>query len=95
MRNPSGVSGLIKQAEEHKIREASRAALTPELSMAQLLEGLKAQVTSKVWWLEQFSSGPRKRPDTEINARRHELAVLVQAAKRLKHGGANEGTASK
>lgn len=94
MGNPSGVSGLIKQAEEHKLREASRAALKPELSVAQLLAGLKAQVSSKVWWLDQFSSGPKKRPDTEITARRHELAVLVQAAQRLKHGGANEGSAS-
>lgn len=89
MGKPSGVGALIKEAEERKIEEASRAALLPELSVAQILEGLKAQVTSKVWWIEKFSTGPGKRPDHEINTRRHELAVLVQAAKRLKHGGAD------
>lgn len=37
-------------------------------------------VYSKTVWLADFSQGPKKRPDHEIEIKQRELAVLRQAA---------------
>ncbi len=48
----------------------------PNLEMAEELNKL---VIGKAAWLQDFSSGKRKRPDHEIEIRWHELNVLKQA----------------
>ncbi len=93
MRTFTSVDKFVKQAqknaEEQKVRDAMEEVRRPVLSVPQLIEGLKAQITSKVWWIGTYSgAGPKKRPDHEITSRRHELAVLVQARDRLISEGA-------
>jgi hypothetical protein len=53
---------------------------------------LEKMAWSKSRWLDDFSSGPRKRPDMEIETKRRELAVL-KAAARLCRSAAAEGKA--
>lgn len=45
-----------------------------------LAETLRAQAQSKHWWLNSFSSGPKKRPDHEIDRKRKDVAALEQAS---------------
>jgi len=46
---------------------------------AEMAEELNKLVWSKQTWLDEFSGGPKRRPDHEIETRRRELAVLMQA----------------
>ena len=50
------------------------------LSFSEMAEDLHKMVTSKSVWLETFASGPKKRPDQEIEIQRKHLTVLQQAA---------------
>ena len=89
MRTYTSVDKFIKRAEEQKVLDAMQEARHPVLPVAVLVEGLKAQITSKIWWIGTYSAaGPKKRPDSEITSRRHELAVLVQSRDRLISEGA-------
>jgi hypothetical protein len=89
MRTFTSVNKFVKQAEEQRVLEAMEEVRRPVLSVPGLIEGLKAQITSKVWWIGTYSvPGPKKRPDSEITSRRHELAVLVQSRDRLISEGA-------
>lgn len=85
----SSVSSLVRRAEEEKIEAAMDEARQPVLKVAELIVGMRAQITSKIWWIGTYGAGPKKRPDHEIESRRHELAVLVQTRDRLISGGAN------
>lgn len=84
-----GVDALIRESEEVKLDEAIQGAREPQLSVAAILEGLNRQIRSKHWWLQNYSTGAKKRPDHELRSRRHELAVLVQARAMIARGGAN------
>lgn len=37
---------------------------------------VRAMIVGKNQWLETFSSGPKKRPDHEIEGKRREVAIL-------------------
>ena len=49
------------------------------LSFADMAEDLHKMATSKAGWLETCSSGPKKRPDHELDIQRKHLRVLQQA----------------
>ncbi|KQV27867.1 hypothetical protein ASC97_05760 [Rhizobium sp. Root1203] len=92
MKTYTSADNIIRRAEEHKINEGMALARTPVLSVAAIATGLKQLISSKLWWLESFSAGPRKRPENEIFSRRQELAVLVQAYDRVLERGTNAGS---
>lgn len=46
-----------------------------------LASELEKMAWSKSTWLDNFASGRSKRPDMEIETKRHELAVLKEAAR--------------
>lgn len=48
-------------------------------SFAEMAEALERLAYGKAAWLSDFSAGKKKRPDHEIQSRRHELEVLRQA----------------
>ncbi len=50
------------------------------LSFEDMADDLRKMATSKTWWLEACSSGPKKRPDHELDIQRKHLKVLQQAA---------------
>ena len=50
------------------------------LSNADVPRVLDGLVYGKQTWIESFSHGPKKRPDTEIENRREELRVLTGLA---------------
>lgn len=47
---------------------------------AEMADEFDRMIASKSQWLRNFSSGQYKRPDHEIEHKRHELHVLEQAA---------------
>jgi hypothetical protein len=49
------------------------------LSHADMAHEFTRMCVSKINWLHRFSSGRDKRPDHEIETKRHELSVLQQA----------------
>lgn len=86
----SSVSRLIHDAEQAKILAAMDEARRPALSVAQLLDGLRRQIDGKVWWLERYGDG-RRFPSSEIDAKRRQLAELVQARDMIKAGAGGAG----
>ncbi|MBO3760377.1 hypothetical protein [Ciceribacter sp. L1K22] len=80
MNRASSVDGLVKEAEDRKVRTRVAEARAEVLPRHELLDGLQVLIRAKVWWIENFSVGTRRRPDHEVSARRRELAVLVQAS---------------
>jgi L-2-hydroxyglutarate oxidase LhgO len=89
----TSVDNIIRRAEDRKIIVGMAAARVPVLSVADIASGLKKLITTKLWWLENFSHGNQK-PAKEIASRRHELAVLVQAYDRVLGRGAHAGPPS-
>ena len=53
--------------------------MTRSFTYAEMAEEIAKLVWSKQTWLDQFSSGPKRRPDHEIETRARELAVLQHA----------------
>jgi hypothetical protein len=53
--------------------------MSERLSHAEMAYELARQIASKASWLADFSNGPRKRPQHEINSKQEELRVLEQA----------------
>lgn len=80
----ANVTQLAQQAEERAFQYAKTQARLRTLSLAQVLEELDKRARSTHWWLEKFSDGRDKRPDTQIEQKQLELAVLVQVRDRLK-----------
>jgi hypothetical protein len=84
------VSDIAYQAEQRKIRAARESARAEPLTDAEIVEGLRKQSDAKSWWIETHGSTGRW-PQAEVDRKRHELRVLVQAADRIKIiGGAHE-----
>ena len=54
--------------------------MTQRLSHAEMADEIGKMVWSKQTWLDDFSSGSRRRPPHEIDTKTCELAVLRQAA---------------
>ncbi|RSC31227.1 hypothetical protein EGT36_21375 [Agrobacterium sp. FDAARGOS_525] len=51
----------------------------PRHSHAEMVDGLEKMITAKAGWIETFSTGPKKRPDHEIEIQQKHLSVLRQA----------------
>ena len=64
--------------------QSREAGSAPEdfarLSFEDMADDLGKMAVSKAWWLEACSSGPKKRPDHELDIQRKHLKVLQQAA---------------
>lgn len=54
--------------------------MTQRLTHAEMADAIGKMVWSKQAWLDDFSSGSRRRPDHEIETKSRELAALRQAA---------------
>ncbi|WP_312809317.1 hypothetical protein [Agrobacterium cavarae] len=52
----------------------------PRHTHAEMVVGLDKMIAAKSGWLETFSTGPKKRPDHEIEIQKNHLSVLMQAA---------------
>jgi hypothetical protein len=89
-RTTRSVTSLAEAAEEQSIINAMREARKPELSVREILAGLESMARSKVWWIRNFSTGTKKRPDNEIADARLQLGALVQAGDLLKRTGATD-----
>ncbi len=50
------------------------------LSHQDMADGLRQMATSKKFWLDNFSSGGKKRPEHEVTQQRQHLKVLNHAA---------------
>lgn len=74
----SSVSSIIQQAEQAKLERAIDAKRQPALTRREIADGLKRQISGKVWWIEKFGSGG-KFPQSEIDRKKQEIAELVQA----------------
>lgn len=88
----SSVSSIIQKAEQDKLRLAMAEARQPKLTNAEIMEGLRKQISGKVWWLEKFGDGKRF-PRSEVETKRLQLAELVQARDliRAMSGGTGAG----
>jgi len=53
--------------------------MSERIPHADMVSAIASQIAGKAKWLADFSSGPKKRPDNEIQAKRREMAVLEQA----------------
>ena len=53
--------------------------MSERITHCDMVYELVRMIASKATWLADFSSGPKKRPDHEINHKMHELRVLEQA----------------
>lgn len=86
------VSRLIAAAEQQQIQDAADNARQTPLSKASIIDGLWRQISGKVWWLQKYGDG-RRFPKSEIDAKRRQLAELVQARDLIigKAGGGNAG----
>lgn len=89
MKEPISTGNLIRDAELRAEEAAIDLVRREPLPDSVVITGLRAMITSKLWWLDTFSGGPKKRPDNEIQARRRELAILVQARDKLLVRGAS------
>ena len=83
----SSVSDVVYKAEQAKIRAARQQARRSPRTDAELIEGLRKLADGKSWWLEKHGTSGRW-PLSDIEAKKRELSVLVQAADRLKIMGA-------
>jgi hypothetical protein len=81
--NPTSVNAIAQQAEKRRQDAIIREARTTTVTIAEAKDSLKQQIQGKAWWIMSFSDGPKKRPDTEIERKKLELAVLVQIEGRL------------
>lgn len=72
------VSATPDTAQRHDVGAMPQHA--ERLSFGDMADDLTKMATSKSWWLEACSSGPKKRPDHELEIQRKHLAVLQQAA---------------
>lgn len=54
--------------------------MTLRLTHAEMAEEVSKMVWSKRTWLDDFSSGVKRRPEHEIQTKARELEVLQQAA---------------
>lgn len=54
--------------------------MTLRLTHAEMAEEVSKMVWSKRTWLDDFSSGAKRRPEHEIQTKARELEVLQQAA---------------
>ena len=84
MRQAQSSTSLIQEAEQAKIKAARQEARLVPLRHAEIVEGLRRQMDGKIWWLERFTG---KRPQHEVDTKRRELAVLVQACDLITGGG--------
>ena len=53
--------------------------------------GLDRLIIAKTTWLQTYSSGPKKRPDHEIETQFNHLKVLEQAAADYRRAAARQG----
>lgn len=54
--------------------------MSQRLPHAEMADEISKMIWSKQTWLDDFSSGSRRRPSHEIETKTRELAVLRQAA---------------
>lgn len=57
----------------------ARVGATDRYPHAEMADELALQIASKAAWLADFSSGPKRRPQHEIQTKERELRVLEQA----------------
>lgn len=81
------ISEIAYQAERAKIRAAREEARGEPLTTDAIVESLRKQADGKVWWIDKHGS-TGKWPKDDVERKRHELRVLVQAADRIKVLGA-------
>lgn len=81
------ISQLAYEAERNKIRRARAEARLSPIGDDQLVEGLRKQSDAKSWWIETHGSSGRW-PQQDVERKREELRVLVQAADRIEGLGA-------
>lgn len=87
------VTEIAYQAERAKIRAAREESRGTQLSDEAIVESLRKQADGKVWWLDKHGSSGRW-PKDDVDRKREELRVLVQAADRIKAMGAQHGPPS-
>ena len=85
-RSVTSVSEIAYRAERAKIRAAREAARGEPLSDAEIIEGLRKLSDGKTWWIEKHGASGRW-PQADVEAKRRELRIRVQAADRLKAMG--------
>jgi len=56
------------------------------LTLREKLERVQKIIHEKQWWLRDFSSGKKKRPDHEIADKRRDAEVLSAIAEDIKAG---------
>lgn len=88
----NSISRLVADADQRRILAAADSARHRRLTIAEVTDGLLRQISGKVWWLERYGDGKRF-PKSEIDAKRRQLAELVQARDLIigKAGGGNAG----
>lgn len=74
----SSVSAIIHQAEQAKLERSMDGARVRPLTRREISDGLKRQISAKIWWIEKFAAGG-KYPPSEVERKKQELAELVQA----------------
>lgn len=90
MKTSKSVTNFIQEAEDRAFRAAKAEARLKPLTLAQVLASLDKRARSAHWWLNTFGAGPKKRPEKDIEEKRHELAVFVQVRDRLSKGASND-----
>lgn len=84
------ISEIAYQAERAKIRAAREEARGEPLTDQAIVDSLRKQADAKVWWIDKHGSSGRW-PKDDVDRKREELRVLVQAADRIKTFGGNNG----
>jgi hypothetical protein len=82
--NPTSISALLRDASERDLNAVLDRARGVEVSRKDAIEALQKMCRSKGWWIQTFSSGPKKRPESDIKAAELQLAVLVQVTDGLR-----------
>lgn len=78
------VSDAAYRAQEAAVKRHMDAGRQRTLTVEEARGSLEKQARAKAYWLTKHSDGRDKRPDTDIEARRLEIAVLLQVADRLR-----------
>lgn len=92
--NPTSITSLLKEERERRLQSMFAEARTLEIDRAQAIELLHGMCRSKAWWIMDFRSGPKKRPQQDIERAERQLAVLVQLEEMLRQREAANAAAT-
>lgn len=91
-RDTTSITSLLRDESERRLQSLFQELRAVDVSRAEAIKQLNRMSRSKGWWIQTFSSGPKKRQQHEIDTARLQLAVLVQLHDHLRKKEAARAT---